>query len=142
MSHLLYLDAVELSSLYRNRKLSPKELMQAIITRSEKINPKINALSENFYERALAQSVRLEQAFQKGESLGPLAGIPVTTKEKHPIKGETITHGLSLTKAPLSNESHIIIDRILEADGIIHSRSTTPEFSCATFTHSTQWGIT
>lgn len=142
MTELLYLDAVEIGDKYRKKELSPKEVMQATIARSEAINPSINAISETFYDQALEQATKLEKAFARGDKLGSLAGIPIATKEKHPIKGEGITHGLALKKVPIATESHVIIDRILEADAIIHSRATTPEFSCATFTQSTLWGIT
>lgn len=142
MPELFYLDAIEMSSLYRSKKLSPREVMHAIIERSAEINPSINAISEEFYERSLQKATALERAFYRGEPLGALAGIPIVTKEKHPIKGEIISHGLALKKATIATESHVIIDRILEADAIIHSRATTPEFSCATFTQSTLWGIT
>lgn len=142
MRELVYLDAVEIASLYRNKQLSPYELMQAVIERSEEINPSINALSTTSYDRALLESKKLEQAFLEGQELGVLAGIPIVTKEKHAISGETISHGLNLSEDPIAEESHVIIDRILGAGGIIHSRATTPEFSCATFTQSTRWGIT
>lgn len=142
MTELVYLDAVEISSLYRTKQLSPYELMSAVIERSEKVNPSINALSSINYEQALQKSKQLEKDFFEGNSLGALAGIPIVAKEKHVINGETISHGLNLKQDPIATESHVIIDRILNAGGIIHSRATTPEFSCATFTQSTRWGIT
>ncbi|MEO5993029.1 MAG: amidase, partial [Arthrobacter sp.] len=37
---------------------------------------------------------------------------------------------------------HPVIDRIRRAGGIIHARTTTPEYSCATVTHSALWGVT
>lgn len=142
MSELIYLDAVELSSLYRSKVVSPLEVMKEIIKRSELINPYINALSDEMYEKALVQAAEYENAFFNGDHLHILAGIPVTIKEKHPIVGHRICHGLKLRLDPIATESHIIVDRILDAGGIIHSRATTPEFSCATFTQSTRWGIT
>ena len=41
--------------------------------------------------------------------------------------------------APLD---HPIIERIQAAGGIIHARTTTPEFCCAPYCHSRAWGIT
>ncbi|MFF2502528.1 amidase [Streptomyces sp. NPDC058067] len=35
-----------------------------------------------------------------------------------------------------------IIERIRAAGGIVHARTTTPEFSCASVTHSKLWGVT
>lgn len=142
MSELIYLDAVELASLYRSKKVSPVEVMEETIKRSELINPYINALSDEMYASALVKAAEYENAFANGEELHALAGIPVTAKEKHPIAGERICHGLNLKQDPIATESHVVVDRILDAGGIIHSRGTTPEFSCATFTQSTRWGVT
>lgn len=142
MKDVVYLDAVDIASLYRKKQLSPYELMHAVIERSEEINPSINALSTKSYDRALAEAKSLEKAFLEEKTLGALAGIPIVAKEKHVIRGATISHGLNLQEDPIATESHVIIDRILHEGGIIHSRGTTPEFSCATFTQSTRWGIT
>ena len=36
----------------------------------------------------------------------------------------------------------MLVERVLAAGGIVHARTTTPEFSCAAFTHSRLWGVT
>jgi aspartyl-tRNA(Asn)/glutamyl-tRNA(Gln) amidotransferase subunit A len=42
----------------------------------------------------------------------------------------------------VATENAPVIDRILAAGGIIHARTTTPEFSIAYFTYSDVWGVT
>ena len=49
---LCYVSATEALSLFKRRWLSPVELMQAVIDRSEAVNGKVNSLTETFYEQA------------------------------------------------------------------------------------------
>jgi len=53
---LCYLPATEAIARFKAKKLSPVELMQAVIERAEKVEKKINALPLRFYDRALAQA--------------------------------------------------------------------------------------
>jgi Asp-tRNA(Asn)/Glu-tRNA(Gln) amidotransferase A subunit family amidase len=54
MNDLHYLPATEALKLFRARKLSPVELLRAVIDRAEKVEPVINAFAETFYRQALA----------------------------------------------------------------------------------------
>ena len=50
---LHYISAVEAIKKFKDKSLSPVELINSIIERSEKINPKINAHNFTFYEKAI-----------------------------------------------------------------------------------------
>jgi hypothetical protein len=53
---LCYLTATEAIQRFKARELSPVELMQALIDRTERANSKINAITYKFYDRALQQA--------------------------------------------------------------------------------------
>jgi Asp-tRNA(Asn)/Glu-tRNA(Gln) amidotransferase A subunit family amidase len=72
----------------------------------------------------------------------PLTGLPVGIKDEMPVAGQPCSGGSLLYKDQIADESTVVAERILEAGGIVHARTTTPEFSCAGFTHSRIWGIT
>ena len=63
-------------------------------------------------------------------------------KEEQPIAGRSLRLGSLLTEGWVSEETHPVAERVLAAGAIVHARTTTPEFSCAAFTHSDLWGIT
>ncbi len=142
-SELVYLSAVEALRMFRSRQLSPVELMTAVIERAEAVEPRINAFAERLFEEALDQAREAEARYVgPGEPPRVLEGLPVAVKEEQPIAGRTSTEGSLLYRDNIADITHPIVERILSAGGIVHARTTTPEFSCAGFTHSKLWGVT
>ncbi|MCX4850320.1 amidase [Streptomyces sp. NBC_00893] len=141
---LAYLSATEARRLFNARELSPVELMRAVIDRAEQTEPTINAFTEQLFDEALEQARHAENRFfgKNGLTPRPLEGIPVATKEKHAIAGRSLTEGSLVNTGNTATENAPVIDRILDAGGIIHARTATPEFSIAAFTHSRLWGVT
>ncbi|NUR90082.1 MAG: amidase [Nonomuraea sp.] len=115
--------------------------MTAVIDRAEAVEPHVNALSERFFEEALAQAKQAEDAYARGTA-GPLEGLPVATKDEQPIAGKRASDGSLVFADEIAEVTHPVIERIQAAGGIVHARTTTPEFCCAAFTHSRLWGVT
>jgi len=143
MDDLAYLSAVEALRRFRTRELSPVELMTAVIERAEAVEPTINAFSERRFEQAMAQAREAEERYAgRGRPPRPLEGLPVAIKDEQPIAGCRLSEGSMLFKNNVAEVTHPIVQRILAAGGIAHARTTTPEFSCAAFTHTELWGVT
>lgn len=144
MGQLNYLSATDSLRMFRNRELSPVEVTEAIIERAQEIEPKIHAFSNTYYDEALAAARRAEAKYgRSGSRPGALEGITVAIKEVTPVKGQRTTNGsLVYQSAPIEKLSAPLVERLLRAGGIIHARTTSPEFTCVPFTHSRLWGIT
>jgi Asp-tRNA(Asn)/Glu-tRNA(Gln) amidotransferase A subunit family amidase len=143
MQDLAYLSAVEALRLFRARHLSPLELMRAVIARAEAVEPEVNAFAEQMFEASLEQAREAEARYAgKGAPARPLEGIPVAVKEEQPIAGRSWKQGSLATEDEVAEVTHPVVERIVAAGGIVHARTTTPEFSCAGFTHSDLWGVT
>ena len=148
MTDLHYLDATTALRLFRSKELSPVELLTAVMERVEEVNGSmasggsINAVTETLFDEALSAARSAADSYRSGRNLSPLLGLPVAAKEKHGLKGRTLSQGLMARRSAVSPADHPVIGRIRGAGGIIHLRTTTPEFSCATVTHSPLWGIT
>jgi Asp-tRNA(Asn)/Glu-tRNA(Gln) amidotransferase A subunit family amidase len=143
VEELHYLSATEAVDLFRARKLSPVELMEAVIARAEKVEPSVNALGVRFFEEALAAARQAERRYANGnDDLRPLEGVPIAIKEEMPVKGQRTTQGSLVYANSVSDHSAVVAQRVLDSGAIIHARSNAPEFSCAGFTHSRLWGIT
>ena len=140
---LCYMSACEALALFKARKLSPVELMAAVIARAEAVETKVNAFTYTFYDRAMALARKAEARYAKdGARTRPLEGIAVAIKDENKIKGERTTSGSLIFKDSVDETTSHSVERILKAGGIVHARSTAPEFACAGVTHSRLWGVT
>jgi Asp-tRNA(Asn)/Glu-tRNA(Gln) amidotransferase A subunit family amidase len=140
---LCYLTATEALALFRKKKLSPVELMQAVIKRAEQTEPKVNALPMRYFDEAMDQAKAAEAVYaRRGAKPRALEGIPFVVKDESMIQGRTTTFGSLIYKDAVDPETNPTIERILKAGAIVHARGATPEFSCAPYTHSRIWGIT
>jgi aspartyl-tRNA(Asn)/glutamyl-tRNA(Gln) amidotransferase subunit A len=143
MSDLHYLTATDALAMFRSKELSPVELVTAVIERAETVEPSINAFAQTFYEEALQAAKAAEARYAgNGEQALPLDGLPVAVKEEAPIAGHKNTLGSLTMRDVVAEQTAPFVQRILDAGGIVHARTTTPEFSCAPVTWSKLWGVT
>jgi len=143
MSDLHYMPATEALRLFRSRDLSPVELVTAVIARAEEVEPAINAFAETRYAEALVQARAAEARYSgTGGPPLPLDGLPVAVKEEAPIAGQRNTFGSLPLRDVVAGHTAPFVQRIIDAGGIVHARSTTPEFSCAPVTWTKLWGVT
>lgn len=146
LSDAIYLDAERLIDGYKNLDFTPREVVQAFLERVD-ADAEVNAISETVdsalrdADEAGARYLRWARGSGAG-SLPSLLGVPVAAKEKHALEGLTLSQGLVGLRDEIATEDHPIIERLKASGAIIHARTTTPEFSCATVTHSALWGIT
>ena len=143
MSDLHYLPATQALQEFRARELSPVELVTAVIERAEAVEPVINAFAETFFDQALEQARAAEARYAgQGGAPRPLEGLPVAVKEEAEITGQHNTLGSLPLRENIADKTNAFVQRILDAGGIVHARTTTPEFSCAPVTWTRLWGVT
>ncbi|MDP6430533.1 MAG: amidase [Rhodospirillales bacterium] len=138
---LCYLSAGEALARFSARTLSPVELMQAVVARSEAVNPKLNAFTYTFFELALAQARAAEERYAKGEARA-LEGLPLAIKDFHAVAGEITTLGSKIFEHNRPERTAPTVARLLDAGAIMHCRTTTPEFAHSPVTRSPLWGVT
>jgi aspartyl-tRNA(Asn)/glutamyl-tRNA(Gln) amidotransferase subunit A len=99
------LPIAELSGLIATRKLSPVELVEALIRRVDEYDAQTHAFITPTFELARRQARQAEAEIAAGRSRGPLHGIPFALKDIYDTQG-------ILTSA----HSRIFIDRIPAED--------------------------
>ncbi|SDD42400.1 amidase [Ruegeria marina] len=119
------------------------DLARAIIDRAEAVEPVIGAFTYRYFETALdaARDAEARYSGQGGESRA-LDGLFVAIKDAGHVAGQPTSAGSLLTNVDPQPVTSPINTRILEAGGIVHARSATPEFSCSSVTWSRRWGVT
>src|SRR5215472_11928224 len=91
---ICFFPATELVRLYRARKVSPLEVMQAVLARIDAVNPVVNAYVTVARESALAAARRATRALgSKSHALPLLHGVPVSIKDLFSTRGIRTTWG-------------------------------------------------
>ena len=140
-SELAYLTATDALAAMRSTALSPVEYLEALIERIEGLEPTLNAVADRRYDEARVEAKAAANRYANGTARA-LEGLPVAAKEEHPMVGRVWSQGSLVLADEIAPLDHPIIERIQNAGGIIHIRTTTPEFCCAPYCHSRHWGIT
>jgi Asp-tRNA(Asn)/Glu-tRNA(Gln) amidotransferase A subunit family amidase len=140
---ICYLPAGVALELFKSRKLSPVELLSALIKRSEIFNPEINCFTDYYYDEAMARAKLAETKYARGSKTGALEGLPLAVKDAQRVNGKRTTHGSLIFKdAAVETHSDPMIARLEKAGANIFARTTTPEFCLTGSCHSRIWGIT
>ncbi len=90
---IFHLSVSELAKRIESKKLSPVDLTQLYLDRSQKFGPRFNAYARLTPETALAQAKAAEKEIQRGHYRGPLHGIPYAAKDLLAVKGLPTTWG-------------------------------------------------
>jgi aspartyl-tRNA(Asn)/glutamyl-tRNA(Gln) amidotransferase subunit A len=88
-----FLPLSELAKRIESKKLSPVEVTQHFLDRSEKLGPRFNAYAQLTPETAMDQARAAEKEIRRGHYRGPLHGIPYAAKDLLAVKGLPTTWG-------------------------------------------------
>ena len=129
-------DALGLAELVRQGDVKPAELLEAAIARSERLNPKINAVVIPLFDEA-------RRLVAKGPPEGPFAGVPFLLKDLYAAyAGARLTHGSRLFTDFVPDHDSELVARYRRAGLVIFGRSASPEFGITTSTESLLFGAT
>jgi amidase len=116
-----WLDATAQAELVRKQEVSPAELVGEAITRIEKLNPQLNAVIHELYDRARAESA--------GELPdGPFRGVPFLLKDlATELAGTPFSEGTDFSGDYRSTVTQELTRRYIEAGFVICGKTNTPE---------------
>jgi len=138
-----WLSATEQAALIRSRKLSPLELVDTLLARIDKLNPRINAFVLINADQARREARAAERAVGKrGAKLGPLHGVPFGVKDLVVTKGVRTTFGTPLYRDNVPAEDAPMVERLKAAGGIMIGKTNTPTFGWIGATHNLVFGPT
>lgn len=126
---LPFLSACELGRLYRRRRLSPVEVVEAILDRIEHVDAAVNAYVTVTAELARRQAVAAERELARGAGDDrPLLGVPVSIKDLTATKGIRTTMGSLLCQDWVPEVDAPVVERLYEAGAIVLGKTNVPEF--------------
>jgi len=128
--------------LYRARRTSPLEVMQALLARIDAVNPAVNAIVTLVRDAALWNARRATAALKRGAALPPLFGVPVAIKDVTPTAGIRTTQGSKLFEDHVPDEDALVVQRLRAAGAIVLGKTNTPEFAFGPNTVNSVFGAT
>ena len=140
---LCWMPASEMAPAIKRRKISPVEVMKAVLARIERLNPRLNAFVTLTADQAMKAARAAERAVgKKGARLGALHGVPFSTKDLVVTKGIRTTFGTRLFADNVPTESAPIVERLEAAGAIQLGKTNTPMMGWIGATHNLLFGIT
>ena len=134
--------AAQLAAAVRARDVSAREAVEAHLARIEAVNQRLNAVTVVLADQALAAAGRADEAIARGETLGPLHGVPCTIKENIEVAGSATTSGiLSLAQAYAERDAPAV-ERLRAAGAIVIGRTNMPDLGMRWYSESSLWGAT
>lgn len=128
MTDILALDGVSLLAAYRNRTLSPREVVEAVLQAVERHNPAINAFQLVDAEGARVAATASETRWARAEPIGACDGLPLTIKDNIIWSGHPTRRGSRTASDAPGHENAPAVDRLLAAGAIPIGKTTLPEF--------------
>ncbi|MDE2802233.1 MAG: amidase, partial [Chloroflexota bacterium] len=125
---LAFTPAWRLRQLIDGKQLSPVEITTHLLERINALNPKLNAFLTVAADEALAAARLAEKQSARGETAGPLHGIPVPIKDLSRTAGIRTTRGSLIFKDDVPDADDMVVSSIKAAGGIVIGKTNTPEF--------------
>lgn len=123
------LDAVGIAELVAGGQVSPGEVLEAALARADAWNPSLNAVVDDFRQRAAAAAPDLPA--------GPLRGVPFLLKDLKAMLTGTRTTGSTMLYADrVAERSTVLVERYLSAGLQVFGKTNTPELGIMGVTES------
>ena len=124
-----FLTILELSELFRTKKISPVEITRVMLQRIEKLNPILNAYITVTSEQAMKSAQEAEKEIQQGKWRGPLHGVPLALKDLFDTAGVRTTAASALFKDRVPEQDAEVVRRLKAAGAVLLGKLNMHEFA-------------
>jgi aspartyl-tRNA(Asn)/glutamyl-tRNA(Gln) amidotransferase subunit A len=126
---VLYLSVRELGDRIRTKQLSPVELTESYLARSEKFDPQLHAYVTITRDLALTQARAAESEIAAGQYRGPLHGIPYAAKDLLAVKGYKTTWGARPYRDQTFDYNATVIEKLNHAGAVLIGKAAMVELA-------------
>lgn len=117
--------------------------MAAHLAQIARLNPKINAIVAKLPDdKCLALAEKADDRLARGETVGPLHGLPFAFKELDPVVGFPMTRGSPIFKDFMPAEDSILAERLRRAGAIAIGKTNISEFGMGSHSYNEVYGTT
>ena len=133
---LYQLTAEKLSELLAKKECSSVELTQSVLDRIQKRDPEIGAYLTVSGEEALKKAAEVDEKRGKGETLSPLAGIPMGIKDNICTRGIRTTCASRILENFVPPYDAFVMEKLHAADAVILGKLNMDEFAMGSSTEN------
>ena len=124
-----FLSATALGELIHKREVSPVEATEAYLERIDAIDGTLHSYVTVCRQEALQAARAAEQALARGESRGPLHGVPYAVKDQFCTKGILTTGGSTILGDFVPQEDATVVARLNAAGAVLLGKLNMSEFA-------------
>ena len=121
-------------------RVKAEELARRYYDRIAAINPQLNIFLSITKERALGQAARVDAVAAKGDTLGPLAGIPVAIKDVLVMQGAPATAGSRILKGYQPPYDATVVSKLEAAGAVLLGKLNCDEFAMGSSNENSAYG--
>ncbi len=142
MGELGFRSASALLRALREREISSRELLAHFLARIERVNPALRAVVSLDVERASRRADEADAALARGQTWGPLHGLPISVKDCFETQGLRTTAGAPSLAEHVPARSAVAVERLEAAGAIVFAKTNTAMLAMDWQTHNPLFGTT
>src|SRR3954449_9394705 len=124
-----FLPAHVLAAEIAARRLSPVDVVDAMLTRIAAHDAKLHAYVDVYADDARLAAEGADKAIRAGHAVGPLHGVPIALKDLIDLEGRITTGGSAVWRERRSPSTATLARRFFAAGMIVLGKTHTVEFA-------------
>ncbi|BCM91137.1 glutamyl-tRNA(Gln) amidotransferase subunit A [Abditibacteriota bacterium] len=136
------LSAIQLAKQIQSKEVSCREVTDAFLNRIEATEPQVHAFVSVTADLAQSRANELDARLARGESIGPLGGVPVALKDNLCTQGVKTTCSSKMLENFVPPYDAHVVERLYEDGAIFVGKTNLDEFAMGSSTENSAFGAT
>ncbi len=121
-------------------RVSAVEVCRAALERMQAAQPRLNAFNLIDADDALARATRIDRQRAAGETLGPLAGVPIALKDNICVRGMRTTASSRILDTFVPPYDATVVRKLESAGAVIVAKTNCDEFAFGSSNENSAYG--